>query len=185
MALVYFHAYMYGPLQGKTRLYRDRGIRTRVAMSEDWEVFASILVRDTGTSTPAGLDLQGYEVKSALDGSSFEYQYHRMSWREKLKADRAAGHIFISHRDELRHVDVRYCDGEVLSGSFDKWGHAKNLFGFRNPKVPPVCPVRMGQGKWHPATGSSRWRSYFRVRPAGRLASHPPVFLAGAVGGAD
>ena len=121
MALVYFHAYMYGPLQGKARLYRDRGIRTRVAMSEDWEVFASILVRDTGTSTRAGLDLQGYEVKSALDGSSFEYQYHRRSWAEKLAADRTAGHIFISHRDALQHVDVRYCDGGDLSQFFDIW----------------------------------------------------------------
>lgn len=121
MAMVYFHAYTYGPLQGKIRLYRDRGIRARVAMSEDWEVFASILVRNTGTSTAAGLDLEGYEVKSALEGGSFEYQYHRNSWREKLHADRAAGHIFISHRDELRHVDVRYCEGSQLAGYFDSW----------------------------------------------------------------
>ena len=90
-------------------------------MSEDWEVFASILVRNTGTSTSSGLDLQGYEVKSALDHSSFEYQYHRNSWREKLEADRAAGHIFVSHRDELREVVVRYCDGEDLSEFFSKW----------------------------------------------------------------
>ena len=59
MAMVFFHAYIYGPLRGKARLYRDRGIHARVAMSEDWEVFASILVRDTGTSTAAGLDLEG------------------------------------------------------------------------------------------------------------------------------
>ena len=121
MAMVFFHAYMYGPLRGKVRLYRDRGIRARVAMSEDWEVFASILVRNTGTSTAAGLDLEGYEVKSALDGSSFEYQYHRNSWKEKLHADRTAGHIFISHRDELQHVDVRYCEGAQLAAFFDNW----------------------------------------------------------------
>ncbi|MDE0419469.1 MAG: hypothetical protein OXK76_01095, partial [Gammaproteobacteria bacterium] len=72
MAMVYFHAYMYGPLQGKVRLYKDRGIRSRVAMSEDWEVFASILVRDTGTSTGSGLDLEGYEVKSAKGRGGFE-----------------------------------------------------------------------------------------------------------------
>ena len=121
MAMVYFHAYMYGPLQGKVRLYRDRGIRSRVAMSEDWEVFASILVRDTGTSTPSGLDLEGYEVKSAKGRGAFEYQYHKNSWQQKLDADRKAGHIFISHRDELRHVDVRYCEGNRLSEFFDLW----------------------------------------------------------------
>ncbi len=121
MAMVYFHAYMYGPLQGKVRLYKDRGIRTRVAMSEDWEVFASILVRNVGTSTAAGLDLEGYEVKSAKDGGSFEYQYHKNSWKEKLDADRSAGHIFISHRDELRQVAVRYCDGNRLAEFFNRW----------------------------------------------------------------
>lgn len=121
MALIYFHAYMYGPLRGRVRLYEHRGLKPRMAMSEDWEIFASILVRDTGARTASGLDLEGFEVKSALDGSSFEYQYHKHSWREKLDADRQAGHIFISHRDELGHVDVRYCDGEKLSGYFDKW----------------------------------------------------------------
>ena len=121
MAMVYFHAYMYGPLQGKVRLYKDRGIRSRVAMSEDWEVFASILVRDTGTSTASGLDLEGYEVKSAKDRGAFEYQYHKNSWKQKLDADRKAGHIFISHRDDLRHVDVRYCEGSQLLEFFDLW----------------------------------------------------------------
>lgn len=121
MALVYFHAYMYGPLRGKVRLYRDRGLRPRMAMSEDWEVFASILVRNTGSSESSGPDLEDYEVKSALAGSSFEYQYHKNSWGEKLRADREAGHVFISHRDELGLVEVRYCDGSDLADFFDRW----------------------------------------------------------------
>ena len=123
MALVYFHAYMYGPLPGKARLYRNRGLRVRAAMSEDWEVFASILIRNTGASTASGLDLDGYEVKSTLDGSSFEYQYHKLSWETKLEEDRRAGHIFISHRDELRYVKVRYCDGADLSNFFQQWAN--------------------------------------------------------------
>ena len=79
MALIYFPAYMYGPLRGKVRLYSARRVSPRVAMSEDWELFASILVRDRGVSAQGGLDLEGYEVKSATHGSSFEYQYHRNS----------------------------------------------------------------------------------------------------------
>lgn len=125
MALIYFHAYMYGPLRGRVRLYDQRGLRPRMAMSEDWEIFASILVRNTGAGTASGLDLEGFEVKSALDRSSFEYQYHKDSWKKKLDDDRQAGHIFISHKDELRHVDVRYCDGEALSDFFDKWESQK------------------------------------------------------------
>ena len=120
-ALIFFHAYMYGPLQGKMRLYRARGLHPRMAMSEDWEVFASILVRDQGKQSMSGLDLELYEVKSVLGNSSFEYQYHRNSWREKLAADRGAGHLFISHRDSLKFVEVRHCDGADLADHFDKW----------------------------------------------------------------
>ena len=121
MALIYFHAYMYGPLRGKVRLYKDRGLRPRMAMSEDWEVFASILVGSAGAGRDSGPDLEDYEVKSALDGSAFEYQYHKNSWREKLRADREAGHIFISHRDELGLVEVRHCGGRDLAVFFDTW----------------------------------------------------------------
>ena len=120
-ALIFFHAYMYGPLRGKVRLYTARGVAPRVAMSEDWELFASILVRDRGVPTQSGLDLERYEVKSATYGSAFEYQYHRNSWREKLGADRAAGHLFISHHDWLRLVEVRYCAGAELREFFDAW----------------------------------------------------------------
>ena len=120
-ALLFFHAYMYGPLRGKTRLFEARGVSPRVAMSEDWELFASILVRDRGVPSQGGLDLERYEVKSALHGGGFEYQYHRKSWREKLAADREAGHLFISHRDGLRLVEVRYCTGSALASFFDAW----------------------------------------------------------------
>ena len=125
MALIYFHAYMYGPIRGKVRLYKERGLRPRMAMSEDWEIFASILLRNSGAEGGKGPDLESYEVKSALDGSSFEYQYHKNSWRDKLDADRAAGHIFISHKDELECVDVRYSDGAEMVGFFDAWKAAQ------------------------------------------------------------
>ena len=121
-ALIFFHAYMYGPLQGKLRLYRARGLHPRMAMSEDWEVFASILVRDPGSAGMSGLDLQQYEVKSVQGLSSgFEYQYHRDSWQTKLAADRQAGHLFIIHQEGLRHVEVHYCDGSQLDDYFQAW----------------------------------------------------------------
>ena len=120
-ALIYFHAYMYGPYQGRARLFRLRGLAPRMVMSEDWEVFASILLKSTGTTSQSGPDLGDYEVKSAVDGSSFEYQYHRNSWQDKLQADRQAGHVFIWHRDELSHVEVWYCEGSDLTDQFDAW----------------------------------------------------------------
>ncbi len=120
-ALIFFHAYMYGPLRGKIRLYRARALHPRMAMSEDWEVFASILVRDQGKASMSGLDLEQYEVKSVQGASSYEYQYHRNSWKQKLAADRSAGHILINHRDSLAHVEVWHCEGGALTDYFDKW----------------------------------------------------------------
>ena len=92
---MFFHAYMYGPLQGKLRLYSARSVRPPgAAMSSDWEVFASILVRDVGKKLAAGIDLSQHEVKSAFDGGNYEYQYHKNTGREKLKRDAEVGICF-------------------------------------------------------------------------------------------
>lgn len=121
-ALMFFHAYMFGPLQGKLRLYAAREVRPPgVAMSSDWEVFASILVRDVGRKLAAGIDLSEYEVKSAQDGGSYEYQYHRNTGKEKLKSDIQAGHLFFDHRENLRHVDLRYAHGNAMKEFFERW----------------------------------------------------------------
>ena len=120
-ALIYFHAYMYGPYKGRVRLFRQRGLAPRMVMSEDWEVFASILLKTTGAASRSGPDLGEHEVKSAVDGGSFEYQYHRNSWKEKLAADRRAGHVFIWHRDELSCVEVWFSEGSGLDEHFRAW----------------------------------------------------------------
>ena len=121
-ALMFFHAYMYGPLQGKLRLYEARNVRHPIAaMSSDWEVFASILLRDPGKKRAAGIDLTQHEVKSALDGGNYEYQYHKDSGKEKLKRDSQVGHLFFDHRDNLRHVDLRYAHGSSLKEFFRDW----------------------------------------------------------------
>src|SRR5579863_4153992 len=91
-ALMFFHAYMYGPLQGKLRLYEARGVYAGgVASSSDWEVFASILVRDIGKKLAAGIDLTKHEVKSATNGGSYEYQYHKNTGKDKLRRDMEVG----------------------------------------------------------------------------------------------
>jgi hypothetical protein len=121
-ALMFFHAYMYGPLQGKLRLYAARRVRsTGTTMSSDWEVFASILVKDLGRKLAAGIDLSNYEVKSAVEGSSYEYQYHRNTGKEKLGLDMKIGHLFFAHADNLRKVNLRYAHGSQLERFFSKW----------------------------------------------------------------
>ena len=121
-SLMFFHAYMYGPLQGKLRLYGARAIPPgSVAMSSDWEVFASILVDDMGRKLGPGIDLTNHEVKSAKRGGSYEYQYHKHGGREKLAKDMEVGHLFFDYFDNLREVDLRYAHGSAMSVFFEKW----------------------------------------------------------------
>ncbi len=118
-ALMFFHAYMYGPIQGKLRLYAARNIRAGSLITpSDWEVFASILVKDVGTKMGAGIDLAKYEVKSATAGGSYEYQYHKNTGLEKLAKDMTVGHLFFDHADFLARVDLRYADGAAMKGEF-------------------------------------------------------------------
>jgi len=121
-SLMFFHAYMYGPLQGKLRLYGAREIPSgSVAMSSDWEVFASMLVNDLGRKLGAGIDLANNEVKSAKQRSSYEYQYHKNTGREKLAKDMTVGHLFFEYHDNLKEVHLRWLHGAALLKFFQKW----------------------------------------------------------------
>lgn len=118
-ALMFFHAYMYGPLQGKLRLYGARAVHSAAkALSSDWEVFASILVNDVGTKLTKGVDLKGYEVKSAENRGGYEYQYHKNTGRKKLRQDMRVGHLFFQHSNNLQQVELRYVPGRKLSRPF-------------------------------------------------------------------
>jgi hypothetical protein len=83
--------------------------------------FASILVKDLGKKLAAGIDLSQNEVKSAFDGGSYEYQYHKNTGKDKLKGDAEVGHLFFDHRDNLRRVDLRYAHGSAMKEFFKKW----------------------------------------------------------------
>lgn len=121
-ALMFFHAYMYGPAQGKLRLYEARGVKAAGStMPSDWEVFASILVKDVGKKLGSGIDLSNYEVKSAVSGGSYEYQYHKTTGKAKLLKDAKVGHLFFEHADTLGKVNLRYAHGTQLKPFFAKW----------------------------------------------------------------
>ncbi len=129
-SLMFFHAYMYGPLQGKLRLYGARSIPPGAAvMSSDWEVFASMLVNDLGRKFGAGIDLANNEVKSAKEKGSYEYQYHKETGRDKLAKDMTVGHLFFEYFENLEEVHLRWLHGSMLVEKFfQKW-----LDKFPNP----------------------------------------------------
>ncbi len=62
-----------------------------------------------------------HEVKSAFNGGSYEYQYHKNSGKEKLKRDAEVGHLFFDHRNNLGHVDLRYAHGSSMKQFLQKW----------------------------------------------------------------
>ncbi len=78
-------------------------------------------MRDLGKKLAAGIDLSQYEVKSALDGGSYEYQYHKVTGKKKLRGDMEVGHLFFDHRNNLGHVDLRYAHGSSMKEFFNKW----------------------------------------------------------------
>lgn len=88
--------------------------------SVDWEVFGAIL---TGDQKRAGYgsDLTRLEVKSAVDGNSFEYQYHKEHGEEKLDEDKTIDHLFISYSKNYQSVVVRYVEAARLAPIFESW----------------------------------------------------------------
>lgn len=86
----------------------------------DWEAFGAILTRDA--ARPGyGADLSAHEVKSAVRGSSFEYQYHLRGGLEKLEDDLRVSHVFVSYSRDYRDVDVRIVPGALLADVFESW----------------------------------------------------------------
>lgn len=85
-----------------------------------WELFGSILTGKLGTSG-YGADLEGIEIKSAIVGSSFEYQYHLNTGLEKLKEDMKVDHFFCSYSRDYKSFQVNFLKGEKLAPYFEKW----------------------------------------------------------------
>ncbi|HSW37488.1 MAG TPA: hypothetical protein VLG37_03935 [Candidatus Saccharimonadales bacterium] len=88
--------------------------------SVNWEVFASILTGDKGKGG-YGSDLAHHEVKSSVDGNSFEYQYHLNAGKVKLHDDMEVNHIFISYSADYKNIEVRLLEGSKLKATFETW----------------------------------------------------------------
>jgi hypothetical protein len=121
-AMEFFSTYMYQPLQGKKLVYESRNVRLGSAVTpSDWEVFASLLVDKRGHGGVSGVDLNGYEVKSAANDGSYEYQYHKETGKAKLRGDMKVGHLFFNHLNFLNRVELRYLHGSDARPYFSQW----------------------------------------------------------------
>lgn len=89
--------------------------------SVKWELFGALLTGSKGAGD-IGADLVGWEVKSAISGSSYEYQYHLKTGLAKLDEDCQVNHIFCSYQPTYESVTVRALSGAVLASEFfKKW----------------------------------------------------------------
>lgn len=102
-------------------LLNSHGLKTSGSVpSIAWELFGSILTGKRGKSG-YGADLEGVEIKSAIDGSSFEYQYHLNTGLEKLREDQCVDHFFCSYTPDYQSFQVYFLSGKKLAPYFDKW----------------------------------------------------------------
>lgn len=107
--------------QDKSAVYKQYGFTLQGSIgSKDWEVFAAILMGDRARSGN-GADLMNYEVKSALMGNSFEYQYHKNHGLDKLRDDQTVDHIFVARNNTYQDIQVWLVDRSKLISIFEKW----------------------------------------------------------------
>ncbi len=104
------------------QLLRERGLKTSGSVpSIAWELFGSILTGKKGTAG-YGADLDGIEIKSAIAGNSFEYQYHLHTGLAKLKEDQSVEHFFCSYAPDYQSFQVYFVSGKALDSEyFTEW----------------------------------------------------------------
>lgn len=118
-AINFYKKYIYSSNRELEPLCKKKNFTSRIP-SWRWEMLAALLVDDE--ARPGyGHDLLKHEVKSAQDGSAFEYQYHKNSWQEKLSQESQINHIYISYQPGYRNLTVRLIKGSDLADIFNSW----------------------------------------------------------------
>jgi hypothetical protein len=117
----FYKEFILGQSQNKQKIYESYGFTMQGSVASiDWEVFAAILLKDR-KKPGNGADLEKHEVKSAIDRSAFEYQYHKHHGLDKLTDDKLVDHIFISYSSNYKNVEVWRVKAESIKAIFESW----------------------------------------------------------------
>ncbi len=120
-AYAFYRKYILEYSRDKAEIYEQYGFSLQGSISsKDWEVFTAILLNDRARGGD-GADLENYEVKSAIIGSSFKYQYHRNRGLDKLTDDRSVDHIFVARSETYTDVEVWLVERTKMISIFDRW----------------------------------------------------------------
>ncbi|HHR5860349.1 TPA: hypothetical protein ACS70L_002700 [Providencia alcalifaciens] len=102
----------------KINLLREYGFKVPGHVpSVLWELFGAILTGRRGNGV-TGADLEGWEVKSSTQSSSYEYQYHLNTGEGKLREDCCVNHLFCSYSIDYQNVVVKAIPGSQLKDRF-------------------------------------------------------------------
>ena len=102
----------------KIQLLRQHNLKIAGSVpSVLWELFGALLTGRSGAGN-TGADLVGWEVKSAKNVGSYEYQYHLNTGAQKLKDDCFVNHLFCRYSETYKDVSVRSIGGEKLAETF-------------------------------------------------------------------
>lgn len=100
------------------KLLKEHNLKTSGSVpSITWELFGSILTGKNGSSG-YGADLDGVEIKSAIEKASFEYQYHLHGGLAKLKEDETVDHFFCSYAPDYQSFRVYFVPGKILAPKY-------------------------------------------------------------------
>ncbi|MAD14487.1 MAG: hypothetical protein CL579_00150 [Alteromonadaceae bacterium] len=116
LAFEFYEKHIYDP--EKIQLLKENRLKVAGHVhSVIWELFGAIL---TGRKAEGntGSDLRGWEVKSAKNGGSYEYQYHRNAHLSKLDEDCVVNHLYCSYSEEYDDLEVRVMKGADLAELF-------------------------------------------------------------------
>ena len=120
-AFKYYQKFLLADFEKRKNIYTKLGFDLAgVVSSRDWEVFGAILVGDKAKGKK-GSDLRRYEIKSALEGNSFEYQYHAHTAISKFEEDCNVDHLFISYKKDYRDFVVYLLNKDVFARLAEGW----------------------------------------------------------------
>lgn len=117
-AYAFYREHIYHPT--KLELLKEYNFSSAGSVSPvDWELFGAILTNQK--KVQYGPDLFHYEIKSTVEKSSVEYQYHLRNGTEKFEHDLVANQVFICYHPNYANVDVRMAHGSVFKDYFETW----------------------------------------------------------------
>ena len=130
-AYTFFRNHIYN--EDKQQVYLRRGFPlARMIPPHDWECLGAELINENKNGH-YGQDLKTCDVKSAVYGQAFGWDFHYVSAIDKINQALELNYIFVTYSLNLKDIEVRVGTGEQFRDFFDKW---RNQYADYSKKYP-------------------------------------------------